>query len=289
MGRWVQVPEGWADHETRHFVIRTDTGLAEEFGRRLELGAQTFQEVYGRRFGVRPLEARFFVLVFSDREEFLAKLRECCPDAPQASRGFAEVVAGFTLPVDRLMLLHFPEGDGYDTLLHEMTHLLFYEIAVPDDITRGLTPQEIQERLVDGRGLKWFHEGLACYVGGSSLVGSTLRLGEFIDGGIASRMAKQVAKAIEEGREIPLEKLVEGGIEEFTGPNCLLYYAEAWTFLHFLHHGLDGKLAGAVGPIGEMIAQGEGGREAVERSLKVALEDVEPAWRLYVQEMVKNP
>lgn len=287
-GRWVEVSERWAGHDTAHFAIRTDTGLGEQIGRSLELGTQAFRDAYGRSFATRPLDASFSVLVFNDRRDFVAKLKECYPDSPQASTGFVDVVAGFTLPVDRVMLLHFPEentADGFETLLHEMTHLLFYELAVPDDVTRGLTPQEIQDRLVEGKGLKWFHEGLACYVGGSTVTGTTARFGDFPDGGVAARMAKQAAQAIDEGREIPLERLVEGGIEEFTGPDCLLYYAEAWAFLHFLHHGLDGKLADRVGRLGELIAQGEGGREAVERALKVSIEDLAPAWRLYVKEL----
>lgn len=288
MGRWVTVSERWAEHATAHFSIRTDTGLGEEIGRFLELGTQAFRDAYGETFATRPLEGSFSVLVFTDRPEFVAKLKECYPDSPQASTGFAEVVAGFSLPVDRIMLVHFPEentADGYETLLHEMAHLLFYELAVPDDVTRGLTPQEIQERLVEGKGLKWFHEGLACYVGGSTAAGMSVKLGEFVDGAAASRMAKQAAKAIEEGKEIPLERLVEGGVEEFTGPDCLLYYAEAFTFLHFLQHGLDGRMAPAIGRMGEMIATGEGGRETVERALKVPIGDLAPAWRTYVKEL----
>ncbi|MEK7865953.1 MAG: hypothetical protein AAB434_04665 [Planctomycetota bacterium] len=288
MGRWIEVSERWTEEETDHFSIRTDTGIGEELGRYLELGTQAFQAAYGGSFASRPLEGSFSALVFRDRAELVAKLQECYPDSPQAKAGFAEVVAGFTLPVDRITLVYFPEEsptDGLETLLHEMAHLLFYELAVPDDVTRGLTPQEIQERLVEGRGLKWFHEGLACYVGGSTVTGTTVHLGEFAEGGVSSRMAKQAAKAIEEEREIPLERLVEGGIEEFTGPDCLLYYAEAWTFLHFLHHGLDGRMAGAVGRMGELVASGEGGREAIERALKVPIGDLAPAWRMHVKEL----
>ncbi|GEM_PF-6290274 len=291
MGRWVEVSERWAEYQTEHFSIRTDTGLAEQFGRFLETGAQGFQDAYASSFADRPLEGTFSALVFRDRAEFVAKLLECYPDSPQAKTDFAEVVAGFSLPVDRIMLVYFPEentADGFETLLHEMTHLLFYELAVPDDVTRGLTAQEIQDRLVEGKGLKWFHEGLACYVGGSTVTGTTVHLGDFVEGGAASRMAKQAARAIEEEREVPLERLVEGGSEEFTGPDCLLYYAEAWTFLHFLQHGLDGRMAPAVGRMGEMIATGEGGREAVERALQVSIEDLAPAWRLYVKALAEK-
>lgn len=290
-GRWVQVSERWEELSTEHFSIRTDTGIGGEIGRLLELGARAFRDAYAQSFADRPLEGTFSVLVFRDRSEFVAKLKECYPDSPQAKAGFAEVVAGFSLPADRILLMHFPEenpSDGFDTLLHEMTHLLFYELAVPDDVTRGLTPQEIQDRLVEGKGLKWFHEGLACYVGGSTVTGTTVTMGEFATGGVASRMAKLAAKAIEEEREIPLEQLVEGGVEEFTGTDCLLYYAEAWTFLHFLHQGLDGRMAPAVGRMGELIATGEGGKETVERALKVPIGDLAPAWRMYVKELAER-
>ncbi len=291
MGRWVAISQEWTEVATEHFSIRTDTGRAEEIAAILEAGTRAFLDAYGRDFVKRGVEEPYSALIFRNRDQFVAKLKECYPDSPQAAAGFAEVVNGFSLPVDRVMLLHMPEDaptDGVETLLHEMTHLLFYDLAVPDDVTRGLTEQEIQERLVDGRGLKWWHEGFASYFGGSTVQRTSIHVGDFPSGGVASRLAKLAAKAIDEGKAIPLGTLVEGGVAEFTGPDCLLYYAESWSLVHFLHEGLEGKMRPAVGRIGQLVAQGEGGREGLERALKVSIEDLAPAWRLYVKELAQR-
>ncbi len=121
----------------------------------------------------------------------------------------------FDLPTDRDLTL--------DVLLHEATHMFFHFAA-------GSSAQSADQ---------WLHEGLAEYMGGS-----TWRYGKFQPGALQEERLLCVQEMLEEGRVIPLDRLLRPSPGDREGFG-LDHYAESWCFVHFLLHGRQGAYRGA--------------------------------------------
>jgi hypothetical protein len=217
-GRWVSVAEedrikgakidrGWRV-ETEHYEITTNHSLEAgvECGRRLEelhtAWRQLFTEYWftsaelKRRFAGQPSTMtvpRHKVLLFRNREQYVAHLERDEPAIKQSLGYYAEK--------PRTAYFYAGDEDTLATWFHEATHQLFHERQ-----KKGMRPAGMDDNF-------WVVEGIATYM-------ESLRKGDgycTVGGPGAYRLQFARYRALTEGYDVPLAKLVTLGRDEVKG------------------------------------------------------------------------
>ena len=159
---------------------------------------------------------------------------------------------GYYLSAERKTILNLGTGTG--TLAHELVHPLIAEDfpSVP----------------------AWFNEGFA------SLFEHT---NTAEDGTIKPRVNwrhRDLARAMREGREIALGKLMETNTDEFYGDEAGVNYATARYFCMYLER--KGRLASYYREFRSTASSDRTGRKALEKVMGQTLAQFEKDWRVWV-------
>jgi hypothetical protein len=82
----------------------------------------------------------------------------------------------------------------------------------------------------------WINEGLAEYFGEALFTGDG-----FISGYIPAWRLKRVKEEIREKKFLPLDRMMKLSLEEWNAKIAVINYDQAWSMVHFLAHGENGK------------------------------------------------
>jgi hypothetical protein len=159
------------------------------------------------------------------------------------------------------------------TLAHEGTHQFIALVTKP-----GHRPPS------------WFQEGLASYMETVSWEGGKLTVGA-----LNSRRLAALANAKGRSEFIPLRELLLA--DDFTlieddghvAERIALYYAEAWSFVHFVLEANGGRNADVLNSYFILVQQGEDPVDAFAKAFRAPLDRIEAAWRDYVEELLRKP
>jgi hypothetical protein len=235
---------GWR-FATEHFEIHTNVPLAEaiSFGRRVEAFHDLFTTLLADILGEKlPLVRRFkdtklegegssnpklhLIFYFASKQEFVDYL------SPQFGADIAENL-GFYLPPKtgrgRVPAYFFRDPRGLipvtETLYHEVSHQLLFEIAGPNAYTKNV-------------GNAWVFEGMGVYFETvNPQPDGSLEVG----GLVGRRMEEAVKSLVDHGQAIPLARFVALDERVFRGkPQVYLNYQQAMALTVFLMQWHDG-------------------------------------------------
>jgi hypothetical protein len=82
----------------------------------------------------------------------------------------------------------------------------------------------------------WINEGLAEYFGEALFTGDG-----YISGYVPAWRLKRVKQEIREKKFLPLDRMMKLSLEEWNAKIAVINYDQAWSMVHFLAHGEDGK------------------------------------------------
>lgn len=255
------------------YVIYADEALRAHKGevyaaRVMEL----IYEAYSKVFPF-PVDARLIsrVYVFGDHQEYLRFSREAFEDDASDAAGY------FSLTTRVLVVDADPQGapanehgfsaDAVDTLFHEGFHQ-FVSLHVPQGLPL------------------WFDEGLAEYFGPSTPRGARqLNVGVVLkkDPGVETRYERIIAGLRD--REVwPLARFLRQREEEFSSDRrSSLNYAQSWSLMHFLIHGMGAKGKRLIKDFFKVLRDGGTEEEAFAATFgKADLDALDAAWRKYV-------
>jgi len=235
---------------TRHYRIHTDLPAKE--ARDVPRFLEEMFASYARVFRYRDKgSGNLDVYVFKDRASFISFGR--AHGLPGLTKS-----QGLFVPELNLMVCFGRGDDLVQVLAHEGTHQFITLVTKPTN-----------------RPPLWFHEGLASYF-------ETVKWdrGKLIVGEVNRRYLAVLSQARQRGALIPLEQLLQA---QSVTP---LYYAEAWSFVHFLLNGLGGRNADVLNRYFVLIQKGEDPVEAFTEAFRAPLDKVQKAWVEYVDGLI---
>jgi TonB family protein len=168
--------------------------------------------------------------------------------------------------------------DLMSTILHEATHAFL-------------------DRYVARPGVhmpRWLDEGLADYIGGSTIKRKRLVPGKFrrstiymtpmgmqVGASMRQYSLEDVKRAVGKGEAISLERLVSMGHKEFYRENPQQYYTLSWLLVHFLRHGEEEWATERFPQLVLYMAEGYPPLEALT-TIYGSLDELEPRFKKYV-------
>jgi TonB family protein len=266
-------PERRREAETPLFKVVTDSGdakLTQTVAQNLEAVYGTLARWFGDRIAPAPARGRVLVYLFDKRSTY----------ADFARIGGAEQFGGFYSPPG-LIAFHREvptNAELLSALIHETVHAF---------VDRHLARPGVHLP-------KWLGEGLAEYVGNSSVQkghlvpGKTPRVMPILEYGVFVKTHQamsftEVKTAIKKGLAIPLDTLVNAGPQEFYGEKVRLYYPQAWLFVHFLRHGREGWQDDAFPVFLLYMAEGFDPQASFRAAYGSTPSELETAFREYVR------
>ncbi len=141
---------------------------------------------------------------------------------------------------------------------------------------------------------QWLHEGLACYIGGSTIKKNQLVPGKILASEIYSTpwglqlgssgpriTLEEIKKAIRNGEAMGLARLISADREEFYRADMRQFYTLSWLLVHFLRHGEEEWSAGSFPQLVMYIAEGYPPEQALT-AVYGPPDELEPRFRRYV-------
>jgi hypothetical protein len=182
------------------------------------------------------------------------------PDYRKA--GGAENSAG-SFDGERLMALTLRRDDGVISLStwHVVQHEAFHQFA--HVALRGRLPM-------------WAEEGLAEYFGEGLFTGDG-----FETGLIPPARLGRIREMLREGQNVPLREFRGIPRERWNERVEMRNYDQAWSFVHFLMHGEQGRLQPALATYLKEIAAGEDEPETAYNRYLNSIPDLEKRWRAW--------
>jgi hypothetical protein len=119
----------------------------------------------------------------------------------------------------------------------------------------------------------WADEGLAEYFGEGLFTGDG-----FVTGLIPQSRLIRVQKLLAEARAKPLDEFLAISREQWNTKIEMAHYDQAWSFVHFLAHGEDGRLQKAFTNYMRDVGRGDEPEKCYNRYLKT-IPDLEKRWR----------
>lgn len=129
----------------------------------------------------------------------------------------------------------------------------------------------------------WADEGLAEYFGEAIFTGDG-----FVTGLIPQARLVRVRKLLKDENAKPLAELLAIAREGWNARVEMKNYDQAWSFVHFLTHGEDGRLAKPFGDFMQEIGKGEDSAKAYARHLG-AIANLEARYRDWWLKLSDNP
>lgn len=295
-GSWPERPPTWESTTTSQLVIHSALPrheariLADE----LELLTEGFAATYRETFELKPLREPVQVRVYLDATQFgAAAKQEFHADVSMSTLARAHL-DGFADPKRSLIVARVQPGvgaRGRETIFHELTHVLMTRMLEEGKRISAPSREELERireiemaRLVSGKGLMWYHEGLASYYGGSSIREGRFEAGSYLSGGQSEVTLKRLQQAILAREALPLDNIVDAGAAEFLGDHYDLFYSQSWMFVHFLQHAQNGKYRARWLKVVADLRRNDGGVEYFKRVFGFAPSHLQEEWQQYALE-----
>lgn len=241
-GRWMSAEKekglrqdfkhAWDVH-TDHYVIKTNVSLEKgvAMGKALEDFYEVFHETFASFFNSPDQLEKLFdgkanpngtkqytVHCYRTKSEYVDRMKKFFPSIEHTN--------GVYLTNDRVA--HFfddPEQEHDDTLFHEATHQLFYEI-------------DRQNRAIGDKYHFWIVEGIACYMESFQRADGEFSLGDVNH--IRFRGARR--NLLQDKYYLPLREFSGFGAQEFQyAPERAKYYTQASGLARFFMHYDNGR------------------------------------------------
>lgn len=130
----------------------------------------------------------------------------------------------------------------------------------------------------------WVNEGLAEYFGEGVFTGDGYVLG-IVPPGRAAR----IKQYIQNGATISIKEMMKMKHEVWNGQMSLVNYDQAWSMIHFLAHGKNGRYQDALNKFLRLTSRGSTWEEAWGASFGRGVSDFEKQWKEYWTAMPGNP
>ncbi len=243
---------------TTHYLLRTNLDLpkALDLAVDLERFYRDFFDIYARPGGVYEVEEVMEVNAHADAGSFL----------PGPSRRDARFE-----PIARALELNASRGIDQQLFVHEATKQLVHAISMRGESGFSRFPA-------------WVDEGLASYVkSGASGGPGKLRLVEG-DAALTSLFAKHAG----EKSPLSLKQVLRLAWSDFQKNDSSLEFAQAYTLVHFLMRGEDGRFRDGFDTYLQSAYNGQGATTHLMKNLGVDHEDLEVAWHAYAKKVARG-
>ncbi len=239
-------------YPTRYYVIHTD--LSGDALREANLRMTRMAEEYHQRTRdfSGEIRSRLPFYLFSNPADYYAT------GAPPGSAG---VFNG-----TKLMAVARP-GAGAGTW-HTVQHEGFHQFA--HAVIRGDLPI-------------WLNEGLAEYFGEGLWTGDG-----FVTGIIPPWRLKRIQESLRDRQMRSLEAMMQMSLEQWNGALSIQNYDQAWSMVHFLAHGDDGRYQKALAGFINAIARGQQWPAAWMDNFG-SVDGFEEKWRAYWSSLQGSP
>lgn len=294
---WPDLPKGWETVSSAHVCLSSPLARheARALADDLEILFLDFSETYSALFHLRVMTEPVQLRLYLDSQEFAdAARKEFQVDVAISEKARAHL-DGFADPRRNLIVAKINPQIGpknRETIYHEMTHVMMHGMLEQGKRISAATKEELERirkiesaRMAKANGLMWFHEGLANYYGGSSISEGKFVPGAFMQGGQTSISLARLQQAIRDKEALPLDAIVNAGVEEFLGDHYDLYYTEAWMLVHFLQQFQAGKFRAKWFRLVDDLRKQDGGVEGFKRVFGFAPSQLEADWKQYALDM----
>jgi len=246
---------GMKEYPTKYYLVHTDLEPAE--AREAQVRMTRMAEEYQRRtegFSGR-ITTRLPFYLYKDRADY-------------TKAGGIEKSAGY-FDGERLMAVTLRTQDGaislstWDAVQHEGFHQFAHAVI-------GDLPM-------------WADEGLGEYFGEGLFTGDG-----FVTGLIPQSRLVRVQKLCLEGRETPLRDLLNLTRDQWNQKIEMSRYDQAWSLVHFLAHGEQGRLQKAFVGYMKEVGKGQDWQKAYNRYLG-SIPNLEDRWKRWWIEQPNNP
>ena len=215
-------------YTTKHYILHTD--LDKDMTREAVVRITAMAEEYGNRcksFAGR-INTRFEFFLYKNHEDYLRH------------RGVVEGSSG--IYTGRSLIATAPRPGGHWRVVQ---HEGFHQFA---------------HRMIRGHLPTWLNEGLADYFGAGVWTGDSLVVGVISRGSLG-----RVRSMIDDGKLMPLDKMLD--MDQKTWNDELKYqnYLQAWSMVHFLVHADKGKYQKALSSYIRDLSQGRSSSSAFRK------------------------
>ncbi len=250
-----------AEAKCGHYWVKTD--LSADEANSLARHMNIMYEEYSKRLASLPVrvQEKLNVLIFKDRQDYMLTLRARFGVNPAGTGGLFFVNQSGTA-------LAFWIGDlPRRRIEHVIQHEGFHQFAY--------------SRFGDDLPI-WVNEGLAEFFGEAVIVGNTLVIGQS-----TPRVLDSIKQAIELNKYVPFEKMLTFTHQQWGAAlqdgSAAINYNQAWSMVHFLVYGDNGKYVNAFETYLKHINSGLPSREAFVRSFGNDIAAFEKVWKQYAQ------
>jgi len=215
-----------------------------------------FRELYQRMSKTKPVSEirRMLILVFQTEEAY----KKAMGKAADGSKGLytGKAIGGYGDDLDKLLA----------TYRHEGTH-------------------QFVDQFIGAKCPVWLNEGLAVYFENAAFESGQLKTGQMPD-----YYVSLLHQAAEGNTLIPVKDMLAMTNEAWTAAvtgkatQTSLQYAEAWSMVHFLEHGDDGKYRTPFVQYLYFLARGTH-QDAWRRTFGPNLAGFEARWRAHIQDL----
>ncbi len=245
--------------ESEHYTIKTDT--SREFAKLIATHMDALYGEYEERFSSYAMQRhnRATIKVFDSRRAY-----------DRAAPEFMQGTAGAFSSEKNLIMAFRSDRTNEDvlkTLYHEGFHQFLYD------------------RVGENMPL-WLNEGFAEYFAEAIWDGR-----EFHTGSKPHARLLPLQRSLERGRFIQLRHLFRFGQSDWLthirqgDPLARLQYDQAWSVIHFLQHGHEGKFQDRLIQYLRLHVEGVGPDAAFRKSFGTDIDGMQRAWRAYVLQL----
>jgi hypothetical protein len=238
-------------YETPYYVLHTD--LEPELARQVGLRMTRMAEEYAQRtrdFSGAIRERMPFSL-YSRMEDYLAA-------------GGMRGSAGFFNGKELVAVAGRLDAQTWHRVQHEGFH-------------------QFARMVIGGQIPAWANEGLADYFGEGLFTGDS-----FVTGVVPPWRLKRVQHTIQQGRFLSLTDMMQLSLQQWNAELNLANYDQAWSMVHFLAHGENGRYQRAFASFIQQIGRGKSWQEAWQQTFGDAA-GFEQRWRTFWTELPENP
>ncbi|MDP6601633.1 MAG: DUF1570 domain-containing protein [Phycisphaerales bacterium] len=257
-------------YNTEHWVMRTDLAPndAVEAGRLLDAVYEAYRNGLSMLPGKR--NERMEAWVFLRKSDYNTTVQS----RTRGDSGVVENSAGvFFTDSSGLQVTAVTVADAWKNFERTAKHEAFHQFAH----TRFVNPLP-----------QWVNEGLAEYFEHSGYIN-----GAIVPGQVEERDLAILQQALQTGRYVPFLQMMRMSNQEWgqglKGPGSTIQYLQAWSMVHFLIHGDDGKHVDQFDRFLLLMSEGMDDEEAFVKAFGTNdLQSFEQAWANHVSQLIPS-